>query len=179
MCNKTEEKDTDLGSGWLRKHLPMTNQSNMKEFMSAYFFFHWQIENSAQDFALYIIFATGGKCDASFYTIPVCYSFLPTGEAQEQLTLFLWKKGKEGKKKKSGEGILEGYSYRTVSEEDNLWIRYPRRVYNTKEFAFWPDIKLPEWQSVPGRVYGEFQRIVTHWSPWLLDLFLFGFPFFF
>lgn len=38
-----------------------------------------------------------------FYTIPVCYSFLPKGKAQEPLNLFLWKKGKEGEKKeKSG-----------------------------------------------------------------------------
>lgn len=32
-----------------------------QQIIHAYFFFHFQIENSAQDFALYIIFATGGK----------------------------------------------------------------------------------------------------------------------
>lgn len=48
---------------------------------------------------------------------------------------------REGKEKEGkGEGVLEGYLYFTISEEDDSRIRYPRRAYNTKEFACWPDI---------------------------------------
>lgn len=49
-----EKKQIQFGSDWLRKHMTTKNSYLLM-------FFHWQIENSAQDFALYIIFATGGK----------------------------------------------------------------------------------------------------------------------
>lgn len=84
------------------------------------------------------------------YRIPGCCRFLSLGKAEEQLNLILWKKKKEGRKEDKREGVLQGYSYFTILEEDDLRIRYFRRAYNIKEFACWPDIKLPEWKSEPG-----------------------------
>lgn len=90
---------------------------------------------------------------ALLHRIPGCCSFLSLGKAEEQLNLILWKKEKEGRRKRKEdkrEGVLQGYSYFTILEEDDLRIRYFRGAYNTKEFACWPDIKLPEWKSELG-----------------------------